>query len=111
MHCSKNFAKAKFWQTIPFPSLSVPCFFFCLYHPFLFSFAISFPTFLAYYSSLIFFPHAFYSQGDTSLSSGDSDIGVDDDEDIIDDDDIDDIKDGGSGSQDGESLNDSDDNF
>lgn len=50
-------------------------------------------------------------EGDTSLSSGDSDIGVDDDEDIIDDDDIDDIKDGGSGSQDGESLNDSDDNF
>lgn len=50
-------------------------------------------------------------EGDSSLSSGDSDIRVDDDEDIIDDDDIDDMNDGGSGSQDGESLNDSDDNF
>ena len=50
-------------------------------------------------------------EGDSSLSSGDSDIGVDDDEDIIDDDDIDDINNAESGSQDGESLNDSDDNF
>lgn len=53
----------------------------------------------------------FSTQGDSSLSSGDSDIGVDDDEDIIDDDDIDDINNVESGSQDGESLNDSDDNF
>lgn len=50
-------------------------------------------------------------QGDSSLSSGDSDIGVDDDKDIIDDDDIDDIRNAESGSQDGESLNDSNDNF
>lgn len=56
--------------------------------------------------------HLISSQGDSSLSSGDSDIGVDDDDDIIDDDDdIDDIHNAGSGSQDGESLNDSDDNF
>jgi hypothetical protein len=55
--------------------------------------------------------HLFFIQGDSSLSSGDSDIGVDDDEDIIDDDDIDDINNAESGSQDGESLNDSDDNF
>lgn len=50
-------------------------------------------------------------EGDSSLSSGGSDIRVDDGEDIIDDDDIDDINDGESGSPDGESLNDSDDNF
>ncbi|XP_028395560.1 clusterin-associated protein 1-like [Dendronephthya gigantea] len=53
-------------------------------------------------------------EGDSSLSSGDSDIGVDDDDDediIDDDDDVDDIRNAGSGSQDGESLNDSDDNF
>ncbi len=57
------------------------------------------------------FSFNFSIQDGSSLSSADSDIGVDDDEDIIDDDDIDDINNAESGSQDGESLNDSDDNF
>lgn len=44
------------------------------------------------------------------MSSGDSDIRIDD-EDLDDDEAIDDINDGESASQDGESLNDSDNDF